>query len=144
MIKMNNSRIMGLDIGDVRIGIALSDLLGITAQGQETYTRTGDDEADADYIVAFADMNDVSRIVCGLPKNMNGTIGEQAEKTRAFADLIASRTKADIVFVDERLTTVSANRVLLEADTSRKKRKKVVDKIAATIILQTYIDSAAR
>ena len=144
MIKMNNSRIMGLDIGDVRIGIALSDLLGITAQGQETYTRTGDDEADADYIVAFADMNDVSRIVCGLPKNMNGTIGEQAEKTRAFADLIASRTKADIVFVDERLTTVSANRVLLEADTSRKKRKKVVDKIAATIILQTYLDSAAR
>lgn len=141
---MNNSRIMGLDIGDVRIGIALSDLLGITAQGQETYTRTGDDEADADYIVAFADMNDVSRIVCGLPKNMNGTIGEQAEKTRAFADLIASRTKADIVFVDERLTTVSANRVLLEADTSRKKRKKVVDKIAATIILQTYLDSAAR
>ena len=75
---------------------------------------------------------------------MNGTIGEQAEKTRAFADLIASRTKADIVFVDERLTTVSANRVLLEADTSRKKRKKVVDKIAATIILQTYLDSAAR
>ena len=144
MIKMNNSRIMGLDIGDVRIGIALSDLLGITAQGQETYTRTGDDEADADYIVAFADRNDVSRIVCGLPKNMNGTIGEQAEKTRAFADLIASRTKADIVFVDERLTTVSANRVLLEADTSRKKRKKVVDKIAATIILQTYLDSAAR
>ena len=144
MIKMNNSRIMGLDIGDVRIGIALSDLLGITAQGQETYTRTGDDEADADYIVAFADMNDVSRIVCGLPKNMNGTIGVQAEKTRAFADLIASRTKADIVFVDERLTTVSANRVLLEADTSRKKRKKVVDKIAATIILQTYLDSAAR
>ena len=144
MIKMNNSRIMGLDIGDVRIGIALSDLLGITAQGQETYTRTGDDEADADYIVAFADMNDVSRIVCGLPKNMNGTIGEQAEKTRAFADLIASRTKADIVFVDERLTTVSANCVLLEADTSRKKRKKVVDKIAATIILQTYLDSAAR
>lgn len=144
MIKMNNSRIMGLDIGDVRIGIALSDLLGITAQGQETYTRTGDDEADADYIVAFADRNDVSRIVCGLPKNMNGTIGEQAEKTRAFADLIASRTKADIVFVDERLTTVSANRVLLEADTSRKKRKKVVDKIAATIILQTYLDSAAK
>jgi len=141
---MNNSRIMGLDIGDVRIGIALSDLLGITAQGQETYTRTGDDEADADYIVAFADRNDVSRIVCGLPKNMNGTIGEQAEKTRAFADLIASRTKADIVFVDERLTTVSANRVLLEADTSRKKRKKVVDKIAATIILQTYLDSAAK
>lgn len=144
MIKMNNSRIMGLDIGDVRIGIALSDLLGITAQGQETYTRTGDDEADADYIIAFADRNDVSRIVCGLPKNMNGTIGEQAEKTRAFADLIASRTRADIVFVDERLTTVSANRVLLEADTSRKKRKKVVDKIAATIILQTYLDSAAR
>ncbi len=141
---MNNSRIMGLDIGDVRIGIALSDLLGITAQGQETYTRTGADEADADYIVAFADRNDVSRIVCGLPKNMNGTVGEQAEKTRAFADLIASRTKADIVFVDERLTTVSANRVLLEADTSRKKRKKVVDKIAATIILQTYLDSAAR
>ena len=135
---------MGLDIGDVRIGIALSDLLGITAQGQETYTRSDSAEKDADYIVAFAEKNDVSLIVSGLPMNMNGTLGEQARKTEEFVDLIRARTDVEVTFIDERLTTASANRVLLEADTSRKKRKKVVDKIAATIILQTYLDSAVR
>ena len=138
---MDYKRIMGLDIGDVRIGVALSDLLLITAQGRETYTRCGDAVKDADYLIGIAKSNNVSKIVCGLPKNMNGSIGEQAEKTQAFVDLMKSRTDIEIIFVDERLTTASATRVLLEADVSREKRKKVVDKIAATYILQTYLDS---
>lgn len=138
---MAYKRIMGLDIGDKRIGVALSDLLLITAQGKETYNRTEDAFKDADYLARLAKDNDVDRIVCGLPKNMNGSLGEQAEKTKDFVELLRTKTDCEIIFVDERLTTASATRTLLEADVSRAKRKKVVDKIAATFILQTYLDS---
>ena len=138
---MDIARVMGLDIGDRRIGIALSDLLMITAQGQETYTRGDSADADAEYLAQFAKKNNVNKIVCGLPKNMDGSIGEQAIKTQEFAELLKSKTNAEIIFFDERLSTSSAHRTLLQADMSRQKRKKVVDKIASVYILQAYLDS---
>lgn len=135
------ARIIGLDVGDKRIGIALSDLLMITAQPVETYTRTQEEQSDIEYLVGLMEKNDVNKIVCGLPKNMNGTIGEQAEKVQAFAEKLKEASGKQLVYWDERLTTKSAHRTLLEADVSRKKRKKVVDKIAAVYILQGYMDS---
>lgn len=133
-------KIMGLDVGDKRIGIAFSDALRITAQGYETYTRQSESEDVAHIKELFLQQNAES-IVCGLPKNMNGTIGPQAEKVRAFAALVEEATGTEIIFSDERLTTVFAERALLEADISRKKRRKVIDKLAAVTILQGYLDS---
>ena len=133
-------KIMGLDVGDKRIGIAFSDALRITAQGYETYTRQSEREDVAHIKELFLQQNAES-IVCGLPKNMNGTIGPQAEKVRAFAALVEEATGTEIIFSDERLTTVFAERALLEADVSRKKRRKVIDKLAAVTILQGYLDS---
>ncbi|MEG2685567.1 MAG: Holliday junction resolvase RuvX [Christensenellaceae bacterium] len=133
-------RVLGLDVGDVRIGIAVSDLLMITAQGSETYIRK-DDDADMIYLCEFVKKNDVDRIVCGLPKNMNGSIGPQAQKTQVFGEMLSEATGIKVIYWDERLTTKSANRTLIEADMSRKKRKKVVDKIAAVYILQGFMDS---
>lgn len=132
-------KIMGLDVGDKRIGIAFSDTLRITAQGYETYTRQSESEDVAHIKELFLQQNAES-IVCGLPKNMNGTIGPQAEKVRAFAALVEEATGTEIIFSDERLTTVFAERALLEADVSRKKRRKVIDKLAAVTILQGYLD----
>lgn len=133
-------RILGLDVGDVRIGIALSDLLMITAQGIETYTRR-DEQEDIRYLCELMDQRDIETLVVGLPKNMNGTIGEQAEKVQDFAEKLKIACGRKLVYWDERLTTKSAHRTLLEADMSRKKRKAVVDKIAAVYILQGYMDS---
>lgn len=133
-------KIMGLDVGDKRIGIAFSDALRITAQGYETYARQSESEDVAHIKELFLQQNAES-IVCGLPKNMNGTIGPQAEKVRAFAALVEEATGTEIIFSDERLTTVFAERALLEADISRKKRRKVIDKLAAVTILQGYLDS---
>lgn len=131
---------MGLDVGDKRIGIALSDPLRITAQGLETYTRRTEAE-DISHIADIFRNHDVEYIVCGLPKNMNGTIGPQAEKVQAFAAQIEAELGVRVVFSDERLTTVFAERALLEADMSRQKRRKVIDKLAAVTILQSYLDS---
>jgi putative Holliday junction resolvase len=133
-------RLMGLDVGDVRIGIAVSDPLMLTAQGIESYTRK-DEQADMDYMLEFMEKYDVDRIVCGLPRNMNGTLGEMAQKVKAFAETVKLVSGRQLIFWDERLTTVSAERTLLEADMSRKKRRKVVDKLAAVYILQAYMDS---
>ena len=133
-------KIMGLDVGDKRIGIAFSDALRITAQGYETYSRQSESKDVAHIKELFLQQNAES-IVCGLPKNMNGTIGPQAEKVRAFAALVEEATGTEIIFSDERLTTVFAERALLEADVSRKKRRKVIDKLAAVTILQGYLDS---
>ncbi len=131
-------RIMGIDIGEKRIGIAVSDMLGITAQGVETYTRMGPE--DAKYIADKAKELGAQTIVAGLPLNMNGSEGPSAQKARAFMDEVkAQGLKA--VFQDERLTTVSAERALLEADMSRKKRRQVIDKVAAVYILRAYLDS---
>jgi putative Holliday junction resolvase len=131
---------LGLDVGDVRIGMAVSDLLMLTAQGMETYTRK-DERQDIAYIGGLITKYDVETIVCGFPKNMDGSVGEQAEKVRDFAERLREAAQLPIVYWDERLTTKSAHRTLLEADMSRKKRKKAVDKIAAVYILQGYMDS---
>lgn len=131
---------MGLDVGDKRIGVALSDPLRITAQGVETYNRK-EDAIDAKYLADMALKNDVEYIVCGLPKNMNGTIGPQAEKVMAFAELLSEVSGLKIIYEDERLTTMLVERTLILADVSRQKRRKVVDKLAAVNILQTHLDN---
>ena len=133
------NRTLCLDVGDVRIGIAVSDLLGIIANGIETYTRKG--ESDAQYIADIAKAQQANVIVFGLPRMLNGTYGVQSEKVRAFADEVAAVYDGKIEFFDERLTTAAAERILLDADMSRKKRRKVIDKMAAMIILQNYLDS---
>ena len=132
-------RIMGVDIGEKRIGIAVSDLLGMTAQGIETYVRK---EEDAAYIAGKAAELGAETIVAGLPLNMNGSEGPSAQKVRAFMQEVAA-LGVDVIFQDERLTTVSAERTLLEADVSRKKRRQVIDKLAAVYILQAYLDTHA-
>ena len=132
-------RIMAWDVGSKRIGVALSDPLKITAQGLQTFQRTTLEE-DVKGLWQLIDEHEVSQLVVGLPKNMDGTIGFKAEEVQQFiADLTAER-KIEIIWIDERLTTVSAERVLLEADVSRAKRKKVIDKMAAVVILQSYLD----
>ena len=137
-------RILALDVGDKRIGIALSDQLHLTAQGLETYVRGTDVEVDVHHIEEVCRAHDVAYIVCGLPRNMNGTIGPQAEKVMVFATLLHDRTGLEVVYEDERLTTVLAERALLEADLSRRKRRKVIDKMAAVTILQSHLDANAR
>lgn len=131
-------RIMCVDIGEKRIGIAVSDLLGITAQGIETFNRKGED--DAKYISDKAKELGASMIIAGLPLNMNGTEGPAVEKVRLFMSEVEALGNK-IAFQDERMTTISAERTLLEADMSRKKRRQVIDKLAAVYILQSYLDS---
>lgn len=133
-------RLMGLDIGEKRIGIALSDLLGLTAQGLETFHRTGDIVLDYQYLTELIDKHDVNELVIGLPKNMNNSLGFKAEEIKQFVEGFKDRHNLPIHWVDERLTTMSAEKMLIEADVSRKKRKNVVDKIAAVLILQLYLD----
>lgn len=134
-------RTLALDVGDKRIGVAVSDALGITAQGLETYWRSGSTKRDVAYIVELLQRYAPCRLLLGMPKNMNGTIGEQGEKVQRFAEAIQKEWDGELVFYDERLTTMAARRVLLEADVSRGKQKKVVDKLAAVLILQSYMDS---
>ena len=134
-------RILALDVGDKRIGIAVSDPLGLTAQGLETYTRTGDDAADAAYIRALAEKYQPVRLLFGLPRNMDGSYGFQSEKVRAFAGLVLTGFAGEHAFYDERLTTVAAERVLCEAELNWRQRRKVVDKVAAVVILQSYLAS---
>ena len=136
-------RIMALDMGDRRIGIAVSDPMRITAQGLESYTRKGDEEADLQHICDVIKENSVELIVCGLPKNMNGTLGPMAEKVQLFAAKLQEKSGLPLAFEDERLTTVFAEKLLIEADMRRKDRRKVVDKMAAVAILQGFIDRQA-
>lgn len=137
-------RIMGLDVGDKTIGVALSDLLGWTAQGLETIRRIGI-KKDLQRLEEIIKEYEVNKIVVGLPKNMNGTIGPQGEKVLEFNERLEKRfNNIEIVSWDERLTTVAAERSLIEADVSRKKRKEVIDKIAAVYILQGYLDSLSK
>lgn len=142
---MSNSlyRTMALDIGDVRIGIAISDLTGTIANGLETYTRKNI-SYDIDYISSIITTKEVKVVVIGLPINMDGSSGERVEKTHEFANALKQKTTANIAFMDERMTTQIAQRVLIDADVSRAKRKNVIDKLAATIILQDYLDTYKR
>lgn len=130
---------MGLDIGDRNIGIAISS--GIIAQGLCTYKRV-EDNRDIEYINNLIKEHSVFKVVVGLPKNMNGSIGFQGEKVIKFCDDLKQvlQDGIEVEFIDERLTTVLANNFMLEADMSRKKRKNIVDKIAAQIILQDYLN----
>ena len=134
-------RVLALDVGDKRIGVAVSDPLGITAQGLETYTRTGDTEKDAEHIAELAKKYEPVRLLFGMPRNMDGSYGFQSEKVKEFAQAVLKVWDGEHAFFDERLTTVSAERVLVEADMDWRKRRKVVYKLAATIILQGYLDS---
>lgn len=136
-------RILGLDVGQKTIGVAVSDPLGFTAQGLTTIRRTKK-EQDIQEIKKFCDEYDVKVIIIGLPKNMNGTIGPSGEITMSFGKLIEEELKVEIKFWDERLTTVAAHKAMLEADLSRSKRKKIVDKVASTYILQGYLDMISR
>lgn len=130
---------MGLDYGDRRIGVALSDPMGWTAQGLEVLQRR--DGSELQRIAQLAAEHEVTEFVVGLPKNMNGTIGPRGEICIAFAEELGQVFNLPVHLWDERLSTVSAERTLLEADVSRKKRKQVVDKMAAALILQNYLDS---
>ena len=133
------NKIMGIDYGDARTGVAISDLLCSIVGSTCVVPSRNREKAIAD-IVKLAKDNMVGEIVVGLPKNMDGSIGFKAEEVQQFiADLTAER-KIEVIWIDERLTTVSAERVLLEADVSRAKRKKVIDKMAAVVILQSYLD----
>ena len=128
-----------MDVGDVRIGLAVSDLMGIIANPLETYVRK-DFVKDIDYIVNLAKEMEVDTIVSGLPKNLNNQDSLQTQKVREFVEKLEEAWGKNVVFVDERFTTASAQRVLLEGNVRRGDRKKVVDKVAATNILQTYLE----
>jgi putative Holliday junction resolvase len=136
-------RIMGLDIGTHTIGVAISDELGITAQGLKTLRRKSMDE-DFKEIVGIIRQFEIEIIVVGLPKNMDGTLGRQAEIVLKWMKVLTDKIPIPVVTWDERLSTVGASKVLLEADLSRRKRKKVIDKVAAVLILQGYLDQSRR
>jgi RNAse H-fold protein YqgF len=136
-------RIMGLDYGERRIGVAMSDLFGWTAQGLEVIDKKAVADSDA-RIAELIGQYEVGEIVVGLPKNMNGTIGPSGENCIAFAERLRQKLELPVRLWDERLTTVSAERTLLEADVSRNKRKQVIDKMAAAILLQSYLDSVSK
>lgn len=134
-------KVLGLDVGTRTIGIAVSDALGWTAQGVETIRRSEtDEEKDFERLDELIKQYEVESIVVGLPKNMNGTIGPSGELCQAFAKKLEDRTNLKVELWDERLTTVAAEKMLVTADVSRKKRKKVIDKMAAVMILQGYLD----
>lgn len=138
-------RILSFDIGEKRIGVAVSDALGWTAQGLETYVRKNTD-ADLAYLLQLAAAYAPCTLLFGMPRNMDGSYGPQAEKTRRFADKLTQKMETagegsyEIAFEDERLTTAQARNVLIAADVSRKNRKGVIDKMAAALILQSYLD----
>ncbi len=136
-------RVLGLDVGDVRIGVAVSDPMGIIAQPLTVIARTAP-EKDIEAIAAIATERETRTIVVGLPLNQHGQPGPQAEKTLLFVEALRHAVAGEIVTVDERFTTAFAQRALVQADVSRKGRKKVIDKLAAQQILQTYLDRRAR
>jgi putative Holliday junction resolvase len=133
-------RIMGLDVGDKTIGVAVSDLLGYTAQGVETIKRTNL-KADYKRIRELIKEKDIYLIVVGFPKNMNGSIGPQGEKVLEFVEGLKRRfVDIKIVLWDERLTTKAAERALISTEVNSRDRKKVIDMVAATYILQGYME----
>ncbi|MFO1443029.1 Holliday junction resolvase RuvX [Bacillus sp. Bva_UNVM-123] len=135
-------RTMGLDVGSKTVGVAISDALGWTAQGLETI-KINEEKQEFGFtkIGQIIKDHEVNKIIVGLPKNMNGTVGPRGEASQFFASELERLFGLPVVLWDERLTTMAAERVLIEADVSRKKRKKVIDKMAAVMILQGYLDS---
>ena len=133
-------KVLGLDIGERRIGVAVSDELGCTAQGLRVLERRGLD-TDIEALKALIRDQGASQIVVGLPKNMDGSVGEGARNVLSFAQTLEDAVSVPVILWDERWTTAEARRVLLQADLSRRKRRYVIDKIAAALILQGYLDS---
>ena len=136
-------RFLGLDIGSKRIGLALSDELGITAQGLPTLNRTTSGN-DIRKLLEIVSQHKVEKIVIGLPKNMNGTLGKSAEQVLTFIQEMKVKTAIPVDLWDERLSTIAVTRTLVSANVSRRRRKEVVDKLAAVYILQGFLDSQKR
>ncbi|MDI6618643.1 MAG: Holliday junction resolvase RuvX [Clostridiales bacterium] len=137
-------RIMGLDVGDKRIGVAISDPFGWTAQGIKTVVRIEGRKSDIREIKKIINEYGVEKIIIGLPKNLNNTLGPQGEKVIQYSKELESSCGRPVEFFDERLSTVAVERVLIEADVSRKRRRTVIDKLAAQYILQSYLDCKCR
>lgn len=140
---MNNNRILGVDLGDVRTGLAVSDVMGFLASGIGTFTAA-DDERLIELIGKHAKEYAVTTIVMGNPINMNGTVGERSLKVQAFAKLLEERLSIPVILFDERCTTMAAHQIMNLTDTRGKKRKAAVDTLSAQIILQNYLDSHPR
>jgi putative Holliday junction resolvase len=138
--KREAGRILALDMGEKRIGLAVSDPLGITAQGLEVWTRRTR-EGDLDHLLHVARNYQVQQIVVGLPRHMDGRLGDAAAGIMEFANALGEALGVEVIPWDERLTTAAAERVLIQADMSRRRRRKVVDQVAAVLILQNYLDS---
>lgn len=135
-------KLIGLDVGEKTIGVAISDALGWTAQGLTTIKWSEKDYNSAHKeIKSILNEHNIGKAVVGLPKHMNGSIGERGKASEAFAAYLETEFNLETAMWDERLTTMAAERVLLEADMSRVKRKKVIDKMAAMMILQGYLDA---
>lgn len=132
-------RVLALDVGDVRIGMAYSDTLGISANPLESYRVKGG-AVDFEYIASIISKYQIGLVVIGLPLNMDGTEGERVEKTRAFATELEKYIDVPIDWQDERLSTVTAEEALIEQNVRREKRKTVIDKVAAVVILRAYLD----
>jgi putative Holliday junction resolvase len=133
-------RILGLDLGEKRIGVALSDALGLTAQGLTVLHRRGP-ALDLAEVVALAKKHQVQEIVIGLPRHLDGRLGDMAQEVQWWLEELQAQLAVPVHTWDERLTTMQAERVLLAADVSRRKRRQVIDKMAAGLILQAFLDS---
>lgn len=133
-------RYLGLDLGGRTLGMALSDATGLIASSYKVVRHNEEYEKLIDSIKEVVEENNVEKIVLGFPKNMNNTIGPKGELSYKFKSMIENKLNKEVILVDERLTTKEATNILIKNDTSRKKRKKVVDSLAATIILQSYLD----
>ena len=142
-VERHNMRIMGLDFGSKTVGVAVSDPLFVTAQSLEIIRRKSENKLRQTLarIEALIEEYEVDRIVLGLPRNMNASEGERAEKTREFAQMLFLRTGIEPILWDERLTTVAADKLMMEAGIRRENRREYVDAIAASYILQGYLDS---
>lgn len=138
-------RILGLDVGSKTVGVAVSDPFGWTAQGLEIIQiNEAKEQFGLERLGEIIDEYEASAIVVGLPKNMDGTIGERAIASQNYGELITEKFALPVIYQDERLTTAQANRMMIEeGDVSRKKRKQVIDKLAAMMILQSYLDRQA-
>ena len=136
-------KVLGLDVGSKTIGVAVSDELGIIAQGVTTLKRKGVNH-DITQLLKVIEEQRAEKVVVGLPKNMNGSLGQSAKMVLTLLEELEKSVDIPVITWDERLSTVAAERALLEADMSRKKRKKVIDKVAALIILQGYLDNQKR
>ncbi len=138
MNDLSYERLMALDVGEKRIGIAISDPLGLTAQGLEVYTRLNS-KTDFQYLTNLFQKHQCTGLVIGLPRHMNGDLGPEAKRITKFGNKLAGLCKVDPIYWDERLTTVQAEKALLEGGLSRRRRRQVIDQLAAVLLLDNYL-----